>query len=185
MKVLTVILTLAVFVALSAALSGNVSAQPLVKPVDRGCNASTQPFIFAQSDYGGQFDLNYCQYECRMRYGLEPSGTGGLLSETEGADSKNELHQSTTNYAQYAGCIADCNRTFWHQFESKKPGSGRTNSIQRPDVSAEDQRSFLFDGEIAAGDGALVKDGDRLVTSPEPIKLRFSVDREASDWNET
>jgi hypothetical protein len=69
MKFSTIFLMFAAFVALTVVLSGTVSAQPLVNRAGRGCNASTQPFILAQSDYGGDFDLNYCQQECRMRYG--------------------------------------------------------------------------------------------------------------------
>ena len=133
MKLLTVVLMLAVFIAVSATISGTVSAHPLVYPMDRGCNTSARPFILAQTDYGGEFDLNYCQYECRMRYGVEPSGTGGALSN-EGGNPENELHQSTPNYVQYAGCIADCKRTFWRQFENKKPWTGR-------DIQSSDQFS--------------------------------------------
>ncbi len=122
MKFSAVLTIHAAFMVLAAVLSGSVSAQPLVSPVHRGANASAQPFILAQTDYGGEFDLNYCQWECRMRYGLEPTGmggAGGIHSNTEDGDGAYETHQSSAIYHQHAACIADCNRTFWQQFEKK------------------------------------------------------------------
>ena len=126
MKTLTVILTIAVFVALSAALSGIVAAQPPGNPAGAGCKAPL-PFLLAQSDYGGEFDLNYCQRECRMRFGFEPTGAGGVgaHSETEDGNGAYELHQSSGTYNQYAACIADCNRKFWEEFDKKTGEVGK------------------------------------------------------------
>lgn len=128
MKVLPIILVIAASFALSATLSGIVAAQPLINPAGVGCNA-THPFLLAQSDYGGEFDLNYCQWECRMRYGLEPSGLGGasgIQSDTEDGNGAYESHQSSGTYNQYAACIADCNRTFWQEFDKKTREIGKT-----------------------------------------------------------
>jgi len=129
MKKLTKILAMAVFFALLLALCGAVSAQPPINPADVGCKGM-RPFMLAQSDYGGEFDLNYCQWECRMRFGLEPSGTGGggggMQSESENTSQGNELQQSSPNYNQYAACIADCNRKFWQEFDKKTRELGKT-----------------------------------------------------------
>jgi hypothetical protein len=127
MKTLTVILTIAVFSALSLGLSGIVAAQPLINPEGVGCNAAKRMFMLAQSDYGGPFDLNYCQWECRMRFGFEPSGSGGAnhQSETEDGNGAYELHQSSGTYNQYAACIADCNRTFWQEFDKNTGETGK------------------------------------------------------------
>jgi len=130
MKILQIILTTAILFALSTALSGVVAAQPPVNPVGAGCKA-TLPFLLAQSDYGGEFDLNYCQWECRMRYGLEPTGSGmgggggGMHSDTEDRNGAYELQQSSSIYQQYANCIADCNRKFWEEFDKKTGGTGK------------------------------------------------------------
>lgn len=128
MKMLQVILVIAAFFALSSAFSGIVSAQPLINPPGTGCNAPKLPFMLAQSDYGGEFDLNYCQFECRMRYGFEPSGSGGAgrQSETEDGNGAYELHQSSGTYNQYAACIAGCNRKFWEEFDKKTREIGKT-----------------------------------------------------------
>ncbi len=58
------------------------------------------------------FDLNSCQRECRLRYGLEPQsdmaeqfrGGGGL---------------GRGGYYEYANCIAACNSHFWKEFDRK------------------------------------------------------------------
>ncbi len=128
MKILQIILVIAVFSALSLGLSGIVAAQPLINPPGTGCNASKIPFMLAQTDYGGPFDLNYCQWECRMRYGLEPSGlggAGGIHSDTKDDNGAYESHQSSATYNQYAACIADCNRTFWQEFDKNTGGAGQ------------------------------------------------------------
>ena len=129
MKKLTMILAIAVFFALLLALSGLVSAQPLINPADVGCKG-LRPFMLAQHDFGGPFDLNYCQWECRMRFGLEPSGTGGggggMQSESEDGNQGSELQQSSPTYNQYSACIANCNRTFWQEFEKNTSGLGKT-----------------------------------------------------------
>jgi|SRR5208337_1275763 hypothetical protein len=129
MNKLTKILAIAVFFALLPALSAMVSAQPVINPADVGCKG-LRPFMLAQSDYGGPFDLNYCQWECRMRFGLEPTGTGGggggMQSESEDGNKGNELQQSSPTYNQYAACIANCNRTFWQEFEKNTRGTGKT-----------------------------------------------------------
>jgi hypothetical protein len=127
MKILQVIMIIAVFLALSQALSGIVVAQPPIDPASMGCNAKL-PLLLAQTDYGGEFDLDYCQRECRMRYGLEPTGGGpGPFSDTENSKGAYELHQSSSTYNQYAACIADCNRQFWAEFDKKtqEPGKKR------------------------------------------------------------
>jgi hypothetical protein len=120
MKSLVAILTLAISLMLFPVLSYTSSVQPLQSPVVAGCDVTRYPFLLAQTDYGGEFDLNYCQYECRMRYGLEPTG-GAAFSQTEDADEAYQLHQGSPVYYQYAACIADCQRKFWQEFE-RKPG---------------------------------------------------------------
>jgi hypothetical protein len=123
MKILQIILVIAVFSALSLI----VAAQPLINPEGTGCNAAKRTFMLAQSDYGGPFDLSYCQWECRMRFGFEPTGSGGVgrQSETDDGNGAYELHQSSSNYNQYAACIADCNRTFWQEFDKNTGGTGQ------------------------------------------------------------
>ncbi len=129
MKKLTKILAIAVLFSLLSVLSGVVSAQPPINPADVGCKG-IRPFMLAQSDYGGEFDLNYCQWECRMRFGLEPTGRGGggggMQSESQDSDKGYDLQQSSPNYNQYAACIADCNRKFWQEFEKNTRGTGKT-----------------------------------------------------------
>ena len=115
MKLLLVLLTLAISFVLFPVSPYPSSAQSSENPVGR-------------TDYGGEFDLNYCQYECRMRYGLEPSGMGGpggLQSETGETDEGYQLHQGSTIYYQYANCLADCQKKFWQEFE-RKTGAGKT-----------------------------------------------------------
>jgi len=82
------------------------------------------PSVFAQTDYGGEFDLNYCQYECRMRYGKEPSGSVGYSQED--SDESWQLHQSSPTYYQYANCLADCQRRARQELERKSGESGKT-----------------------------------------------------------
>ncbi len=109
MKLLVVLLTLAISFLLLPAISYT-------------------PSVLAQTDYGGEFDLNYCQWECRMRYGFEPSGLGGgggMQTETEGGNGDNELQQHSGTYEQYATCIADCNRKFWQEFDKKTGEIGK------------------------------------------------------------
>jgi hypothetical protein len=129
MNKLTKILVIAVFFALLPALSVIVSAQPLIYPADAGCKG-LRPVMLAQTDYGGPFDLNYCQWECRMRFGLEPTGTGvgggGMHSEYEDNNERNELQQSSPIFNQYSACIANCNRTFWQEFEKNTGEIGKT-----------------------------------------------------------
>jgi hypothetical protein len=126
MKILQVIRTIVVLFALSLALSAVVAAQPPINPAGAGCKARL-PFLLAQSDYGGDFDLNYCQWECRMRFGLEPTGSGGIgaHSETQDRSEAYELHQSAANYNQYADCIAGCNRKFWDEFDKNTKETGK------------------------------------------------------------
>ncbi len=137
MKTITVILTTAVFLALLPALSGIVTAQPLINSAGGGCNASMHPFVLAQSDSGPNFDLNHCQWECRMRYGLEPTGPGGggggggMNSIIDDGNGAYELHQSSATYNQYAACLADCTRQFWTDFD-KKTGEIKKTPSTRP-----------------------------------------------------
>jgi len=129
MKLLTVVLTGAICVILLPVLSYTSSVAPSGNPVAAGCDATNYPFLLAQSDYGGEFDLNYCQYECRMRYGLDPSGlggAGGIQSQTEDSNEAYQLHQGSTVYYQYANCLADCQKKFWQEFERKSGGTGKT-----------------------------------------------------------
>ncbi len=119
-------LAVALIIAIFCLAAGIVIAQPLVSPTTKGCDALTSPFLLAQSDYGGEFDLNYCQWECRMRYGLEPTGSGagggGLQSDQEDINREGELQQSSATYNQYAGCIANCTKKFWQEFDRKTRG---------------------------------------------------------------
>jgi len=129
MKTLTMILTITIFFLLFPALSGIAPAQPAINPADGGCRASTRSFILAQSDYGGEFDLNYCQWECRMRFGYEPTGSGiggGMHSDIGDSSGAYGLHQSSGTFNAYAACIADCNRKFWEEFEKKTGQIGKT-----------------------------------------------------------
>ena len=125
MKILQIIVVIAVFFALSQALSGIVVAQPPINPANAGCKAKL-PFLLAQTDYGGEFDLDYCQRECRMRYGFEPNGAApGKHSETDNDKGAYELHQGSATYNQYSACIADCNKKFWEEFDKKTGGTGK------------------------------------------------------------
>lgn len=124
MKTLRLMLTIAVFLALSPVLSGSVTAQPPIIAAGGVCLASPHPFMLAQTDYGGDFDLNYCQWECRMRYGLEPTG-GGIYSDTEDRNRAYELQQGAPTYLPYAAYIADCQRKFWSEFDKKTGEIGK------------------------------------------------------------
>jgi hypothetical protein len=72
---------------------------------------------FATQEYGpadpslaqsGAFDLNSCQRECRLRFGLEPQ------SEMEEHFRRGG---GAGNYYQYSNCIAGCNAQFWKEFD--------------------------------------------------------------------
>ncbi|HTY23870.1 MAG TPA: hypothetical protein VMC85_12105 [Desulfomonilaceae bacterium] len=129
MKLIMVILTLGISVMMLPVLSYNSSIAPSDNLVAARCDGIKYPFLLAQTDYGGEFDLNYCQYECRMRYGLDPSGlggAGGIQSQTEDSNEAYQLHQGSTVYYQYANCLADCQKKFWQEFERKSGGTGKT-----------------------------------------------------------
>ena len=126
------VLAITTFFLLLLALSGIVAAQPPINSAGVGCR-TTLPFLLAQSDYGGDFDLSYCQWECRMRFGFEPTGNGGgggLQSETEDGNGAYETHQSSGTYNQYAACIADCQRKFWADFDKTTGNIGKTPSTR-------------------------------------------------------
>jgi hypothetical protein len=56
------------------------------------------------------FDLEYCQRECRSRFGLEP--------QTE-IEEHFRGGRGRGLYYEYANCIAACNATFWREFDNK------------------------------------------------------------------
>ncbi len=66
----------------------------------------TVPCLLAQNS---PFDLNSCQRECRLRFGLEPQ-----------ADMEEHFRRGsgTGNYYEYANCIAGCNAQFWKEFDN-------------------------------------------------------------------
>jgi len=88
------------------------------------CFAPVQPaavFAVAESDIAGRdsflpqidgqaaFDLNYCQRECRSRFGLEPQTE--IEEHFRGGSGQGA-------YYEYANCIAACNAKFWREFDN-------------------------------------------------------------------
>ena len=63
-----------------------------------------------QNESQAAFDLNYCQRECRERFGLE------LQSEIE--EHFRGGGSSRGSYYAYANCIAACNAKFWQEFDN-------------------------------------------------------------------
>lgn len=124
MRTSIVILSGAVLLVLFPALSGILPAQPLIDPTGAGCNASRHPFLLAQTDYGGEFDLGYCQYDCRLRFGLEPTGAGGIGMGWD--NNTNESYQLQQYQGGYVACIDDCQRKFWQEFDKKNREMGKT-----------------------------------------------------------
>jgi hypothetical protein len=100
-----------------------LSAQPLIDLTGAGCNASGHPFLLAQTDVGGDFNLSYCQFDCRLRFGHEPTGAGGFGWD----NNTDESYQLQQYQAGYVACLDDCQRKFWQQFDKKTREGGKTH----------------------------------------------------------
>lgn len=66
--------------------------------------------LLPQNETQAEFDLNYCQKECRERFGLE------FQSEIE--EHFRGGGSSRGSYYAYANCIAACNAKFWREFDN-------------------------------------------------------------------
>jgi len=66
------------------------------------------PFL-SESETQMAFDLEYCQRECRSRFGLEAQIE---IEEHFRGGSGRGL------YYEYANCIAACNAKFWREFDN-------------------------------------------------------------------
>jgi hypothetical protein len=100
-KHLTLTLTIALLTFTCGACF--VLAQPASKFATQEYGSPTAPSL-AQN---GGFDLNTCQRECRLRFGLEPQSEIEELRRGSG----------TGSYYEYANCIAGCNSQFWKEFD--------------------------------------------------------------------
>ncbi len=58
------------------------------------------------------FDLNWCQRECRIKFGLEPQSDVEEMFRGVGGFGRG-------GYYEYANCIAACNSHFWKEFDRK------------------------------------------------------------------
>ncbi|HMK33866.1 MAG TPA: hypothetical protein VK463_02280 [Desulfomonilaceae bacterium] len=112
------ILMLASTLALSFIAAQSLPAEHLWQPITAGCQAQAAPWLFAAEEGGGEVDLNTCQWECRMRYGLEPTGPGGGQG-LEGSDEAYRTMAGPENYSLYTACVTDCNRKFWREFDKR------------------------------------------------------------------
>jgi hypothetical protein len=78
------------------------------------------PSLFSDYEGIGDFDLSYCQMQCRIRFGLEPLGSGaGGQSQTDDSDAE---YSTMAAYDLYTACIEGCHRRFWHEFDQKTGG---------------------------------------------------------------
>jgi hypothetical protein len=102
-----------------------VWAQPVSVFTSPGHVGSCHLFLLAASDGDSAFDLEWCQRECRMRYGLEPTG-GGVGGHAHPGDSGDVwTNASEGSYSLYAACVSECNRRFWSEFEKNVGPSDR------------------------------------------------------------
>ncbi len=58
--------------------------------------------IFKLAQSSGPIDLQACQQDCRINYGLEPFFRGG---------------DGSSRWWIYTSCIQDCNRRFWKEYD--------------------------------------------------------------------
>ncbi len=107
--------------------SYSASAQPLWAPDGVGCELLGYSRLFTPQEDKADFDLGHCQWECRMKFGLEPMGPGGGGQSLKGFDEPARTNIGSDSYLSYSDCIADCNRTFWKDFDKKFERGGVKN----------------------------------------------------------
>lgn len=71
-------------------------------------DVSGRDSFLPRNDIQAAFDLNYCQKECRSRFGLEPQSD--MEEHFRGGSGMGA-------YYEYANCIAACNAKFWREFD--------------------------------------------------------------------
>ena len=105
-------ITLAAVFVLIPAVPGLAPAQPAEILASPHCGALASPRLLFYGD--DPADLNTCQRDCRDRFGLEWPN-----SDTDAEPQQPLGGGYTGTYYAYAQCIADCNTTFWKDFDSK------------------------------------------------------------------
>ena len=106
MKLTTLFSSLAILLAFFIVLAGYVSAQLPDKLAPELCSWVSHE-MSATHDYQ-DIELGTCERGCRRRFGYE----------TSMSDDDSGLVQAHSYWA-YAQCIADCNSSFWKEFDRK------------------------------------------------------------------
>jgi hypothetical protein len=105
------ILALTLVVVIFPHSSNSVPAQPVGSFVAAESDIVDGDSFLAQNGGPTGFDLNYCQRECRARFGIDLESD--IVEHFRGGGSR------TGNYYAYANCIAACNAQFWKEFDRK------------------------------------------------------------------
>jgi len=105
------ILTLTLVLVIFTHGSHSVTAQPVGSFVTAKSDIVDGDSFLAQNGGPTGFDLNYCQRECRARFGI------GLESDIE--EHFRRGGSGMGNYYAYSNCIAACNAQFWKEFDKK------------------------------------------------------------------
>jgi hypothetical protein len=122
-------LTLTTVVLFAALLIAPYSAttQPLWATNAASCELFGYSGLLTPQENKTDFDLGHCQWECRMKFGLEPMGPGGGGQSLKGFDEQPSANLHSDSYLSYSDCIADCNRAFWKEFDKKFERGGVKN----------------------------------------------------------
>ena len=108
MRANLLILILAVIPAMLSSGSYLTSARPAGIFSAAQSDISGRAFL-PQNETQAGFDLNYCQHECRSRFGLEFQSD--IQEHFRGGSGRGA-------YYAYANCIAACNARFWREFDN-------------------------------------------------------------------
>jgi len=108
MRTKLLILILAAIPAMLSYDSYFAQAQPAGVFAAAKSDISDADSFLSQNESQAAFDLNYCQRECRSRFGLE------LESDIE----EHFRGSGRGSYYEYANCIAACNAKFWREFDN-------------------------------------------------------------------
>jgi len=101
------ILLLAAIPAMLSCGSSMAQAQPPGGMAAAESEISARDPRLSENQIQAGFDLEYCQRECRTRFGIE-------------AQMEIEEHRGGSGrglYYEYANCIAACNAKFWREFD--------------------------------------------------------------------
>jgi hypothetical protein len=121
------ILTTAVLLAVLLIGPCSDAAQPVWAPNGAVCGLFGFAGLLTPQEDKADFDLGHCQWECRMKFGLEPMGPGGGGQSLEGFDEPATPNYGSDSYLSYSDCLATCNRTFWKEFDKKTNRGGAKN----------------------------------------------------------